>query len=54
MTTEEYYNSIKEKLGTQALLSYQIDGCSLYGKDAICKMVEEYHQHKLKEEKENE
>lgn len=49
MNAEEYYNKIRRQLGTQALLSYQIDGCRLYGKDAICKMLEDYHQAKLKE-----
>jgi hypothetical protein len=47
MEAEEYYNKIRIQLGTQALLSYQIDGCRLYGKDAICKMLEDYHQAKL-------
>ena len=47
MEAEEYYNKIRRQLGTQALLSYQIDGCRLYGKDAICKMLEDYHQAKL-------
>ena len=47
MEAEEYYNKIRIQLGTQALLSYQIDGCELYGKDAICKMLEDYHQAKL-------
>jgi len=47
MTSEEYYNKIRRQLGTQALLSYQIDSCRLYGKDAICKMLEDYHQAKL-------
>ena len=47
MNAEEYYNKIKGQLGTQALLSYQVDGCRLYGKDAICKMLEDYHQAKL-------
>ncbi|MCP4336266.1 MAG: hypothetical protein GY679_00225 [Mycoplasma sp.] len=48
MNAEEYYNKIERQLGTQALLSYQIDGYRLYGKDAICKMLEDYHQAKLK------
>jgi hypothetical protein len=48
MEAEEYYNKIRRQLGTQALLSYQIDGCRLYGKDAICKMLEDYHQEQLK------
>jgi hypothetical protein len=47
MKAEEYYNKIRRQLGNQALLSYQIDGCRLYGKDAICKMLEDYHQAKL-------
>ncbi len=47
MEAEEYYNKIRRQLGTQALLSYQIDGWRLYGKDAICKMLEDYHQAKL-------
>ena len=47
MTSEEYYKKIKPQLGTQALLSLQIDGSRLYGKDAICKMLEDYHQAKL-------
>ena len=49
MTSEEYYEKIRPQLGTQALLSFQINGVRLYGKDAICKMLEDYHQAKLEE-----
>ena len=44
MKAEEYYKKIKPQLGTQALLSLQIDGNRLYGKDAICKMLEDYQK----------
>jgi len=48
MKAEEYYEKIKAQLGTQALLSLQINGGRLYGKQAICKMLEDYHQANLK------
>ena len=55
MTSEEYYKKIKSRIGTQYFVSLnsshifkevslKIDGGRLYGKDAICKMLEEYQQ----------
>ena len=48
-TSEDYYDKIKQQLGSQALLSFQTQGGRLYGKEAMCKMLEDYHQAKLKE-----
>jgi len=52
MKAEEFYKKIKPQLGTQALLSLQIDGSRLYGKDAICKMLEDYLLEELEKLKE--
>ena len=53
MTIEQYYKKIRKQLGTQALLSFQVDGVRLYGKDAICKILEDYHQSRLNQKTTN-
>ena len=53
MTSEEYYKKIRPRLGTQGILSLEIDGGRLYGKDAICKMLEDYYQTKLNQKPTN-
>mgnify|MGYP003127756536 CR=1 FL=1 len=52
MKAEEFYKKIEPQLGTEALLSLQIDGSRLYGKDAICKMLEYYLLDELEKLKE--
>ena len=37
-----FYNKIRNKLGTQALLSYETKGVRLHGKEAICQIVKDY------------